>query len=152
MRRRVPIRSIGIAAATRASTRKPDGKGGSQSARVLRWDVQNGMDGVAEVTPGPAAYTFHTTEKGRQWDTSTVGDTRPTWGASKTKRSDVLLLPSAPYPGAYTPQQNVDGSHPTIEARAEHNADMGWGVNFVSKHLRQLGENIKEWMSMFGLN
>ena len=55
-------------------------------------------------------------------------------------------------PGAYTPQQNVDGSHPTIEARAEHNADMGWGVNFVSKHLRQLGENIKEWMSMFGLN
>ena len=37
-------------------------KDGSQSARVLRWDVQNGMDGVAEVTPGPAAYTFHTTE------------------------------------------------------------------------------------------
>jgi len=200
------LRNDGVAATARRSQRRPDGKDGSQSARELRWDVQNGMDGVAEVTPGPAAYTFHTNEKGRQWDTSTIGNTRETWGASKTKRSDVLLLPSAPNPGpgeynvndaatiehlpganpasnmvssvsrdarftsdtllyegtmttqanvgpgAYTPQQNFDGSRPSIEAQADHNADMGWSANFFSRHLRQLGENVKEWLSMFGLN
>ena len=56
--------------------------------------------GEGEKTPGVGTYTFHTTERGRQWDTSTVGDKKETAQfASKSQRSDVLLLPSAPNPG-----------------------------------------------------